>query len=173
LLLTGRRKSEVLELRWSDLDLEAGSMSLAATKTGAKRFLLSPGVVDLLRDAKARQQDDVRAGEEKGQPTAKQVSTEFVVRGHIAGQRLVNIQKPWDRIRARAALDDVRIHDLRHTYASQAAGRGLTLAEIGKLLGQTQLSTTQRYAHLFDDAERRAVSGLDEHFGNLVAAAGH
>jgi integrase len=69
---------------------------------------------------------------------------------------LVNLQKAWRRIRAKAGIEDVRIHDLRHSFASVAAGTGMSLPMIGKLLGHTQASTTQRYAHLAADPVRAA-----------------
>jgi site-specific recombinase XerD len=68
----------------------------------------------------------------------------------------VELQKPWRRIRAKANLTDVRIHDLRHNFASVGAGAGMSLPMIGKLLGHTQASTTQRYAHLAVDPVRAA-----------------
>jgi integrase len=80
----------------------------------------------------------------------------FVIAGKNTGARLINLQKPWRRIRAKAGLPDVRIHDLRHSFASVAAGKGMSLPVIGKLLGHTQASTTQRYAHLADDPLRVA-----------------
>jgi integrase len=70
----------------------------------------------------------------------------FVICGGRNGRHLVNLEKPWRAIRAKAGLDDVRLHDLRHSYASVAAGSGLSLPIIGKLLGHTQPQTTARYA---------------------------
>jgi integrase len=71
-----------------------------------------------------------------------------VITGHVEGQHLTDIQKPWRRIRSSAGLDDVRIHDLRHTFASHGVAMGQGLPIIGKLLGHTQPQTTSRYAHL-------------------------
>jgi xanthine dehydrogenase iron-sulfur cluster and FAD-binding subunit A len=68
----------------------------------------------------------------------------------------VELQKAWRRIRAKANLDDVRIHDLRHSFASVAVGAGMSLPMIGKLLGHTQPATTARYAHLAVDPIRAA-----------------
>ncbi len=81
-------------------------------------------------------------------------SDPIVIVGAKRGSHLVNLQKPWRRIRAKANLTDVRIHDLRHTFASLAAANGLSLPMIGALLGHTQVSTTARYAHLADDPLR-------------------
>jgi integrase len=80
----------------------------------------------------------------------------YVIAGKNRGARLINLQKPWRRIRAKANLDDVRIHDLRHSFASVAAGTGMSLPMIGKLLGHSQPVTTARYAHLAADPIRAA-----------------
>ena len=80
----------------------------------------------------------------------------YVIVGKKTGARLVNLQKPWRRIRANAGLGDVRIHDLRHSFASVAAGTGMSLPMIGKLLGHSQPVTTARYAHLATDPVRAA-----------------
>jgi integrase len=80
----------------------------------------------------------------------------YVICGRREGEHLVNLQKPWRRIREAAKLDDVRIHDLRHSFASVAAGSGQSLPVIGALLGHTQPQTTARYAHLSEDPLRAA-----------------
>jgi integrase len=84
----------------------------------------------------------------------------YVIPGKNAGARLINLHKPWQRLRARAGLNEVRIHDLRHSFASVAAGTGMSLPMIGKLLGHTQASTTQRYAHLAVDPVRAAADAI-------------
>ena len=75
----------------------------------------------------------------------------YVIAGQKEGARLINLQKAWRRIRATADLADVRLHDLRHSFASVAVGSGMSLPMIGKLLGHTQPATTARYAHLAAD----------------------
>jgi integrase len=90
-----------------------------------------------------------------------------VICGRKAGTHLVNLQKPWRAIRARADLSDVRIHDLRHSFASVAAAGGLSLPLIGAMLGHSQPATTARYAHLAADPVR-AASAL---VGGQIAAA--
>lgn len=87
---------------------------------------------------------------------------EFVISGDIPGQFATDLQKPWRRIRAEADLDDVRIHDLRHTYASQAILQGMNIPMVGKLLGHTQIQTTMRYAHLADAPVRQAASEVSD-----------
>src|SRR5438309_2118191 len=78
-----------------------------------------------------------------------------------------DLKRPWEAVAKRAGLDGVRLHDLRHTYASFGAGGGLGLPIIGKLLGHTQASTTARYAHLDNDPLRRATEAI----GGRIAAA--
>jgi integrase len=133
LALTGARLTEILTLRWAEVDLERQVLRLPDSKTGAKTIYLNDAAMDLLRTM------------------PRLAGNPYVVAGAKKGARLVNLQKPWRRIRARAGLEDVRIHDLRHSFASIAAGAGLSLPVIGKLLGHTQPVTTARYAHLAAD----------------------
>lgn len=156
LLLTGRRLSEVLTLQWKWVDLEAGLLALPDTKTGALRLPLATGAIALLKELRARPGYD----------------SVYVIPGRIKGQPLVNLQKPWRRLRALAGLEDVRIHDLRHSFASIAAGAGLSLLMIGKLLGHTQASTTQRYAHLQHDPIRAAANLIDLALASAIGANG-
>jgi hypothetical protein len=86
----------------------------------------------------------------------------FVICGRSPGRHLVNLEKPWRLIRSRAGLDDVRIHDLRHSFAAVAAGQGLSLPMIGKLLGHSQPQTTARYAHLAADPVQEANLRIGE-----------
>lgn len=139
LILTGARLSEIMLAEWDWVDREAGMLRLPDSKTGAKTIMLSGPALAVL-DAIPRIE---------GQP--------YVIAGRKPGMPLVNPAKPWDRIRKRAGLEGVRLHDLRHTFASAAVGTGLSLPMIGKLLGHTQASTTERYAHLHDDPVRRAA----------------
>jgi integrase len=90
-----------------------------------------------------------------------------VICGERPGQHLVNLQKPWRRIRKAAGLDDVRIHDLRHSFASVGASSGQSLIVIGKMLGHSQPATTARYAHLADDP----VKAASDEVGERIAAA--
>ncbi len=91
----------------------------------------------------------------------------YVICGERPGRHLVNLEKPWRRIRAAAKLDDVRLHDLRHSFASVAASGGQSLVVIGKLLGHSQPATTARYPHLADDPVRAASDAVGRH----IAAA--
>jgi integrase len=139
LLLTGARLNEILTLKWEWVDLEHDCIRLPDSKTGAKTIYLS---------APAKQ---VFAGIPRLQ------NNPHVICGKIGGSALVNLQKPWSLLRVRAGFGDVRIHDLRHSFASIAVASGMSLPLIGKLLGHSQPQTTQRYAHLADDPMRQAA----------------
>ncbi len=90
-----------------------------------------------------------------------------MITGAIEGAHLVNLQKPWTRIRKLADLEDVRIHDLRHSFASIGAASGLSLPIIGALLGHNQVKTTARYAHLVGDSLKDAANLI----GSKIRAA--
>ena len=144
LLLTGCRKSEVLTLRWDWVDAGRKCLRLPDSKTGAKVVPLASAALELL------------AG------TSREPGSDFVFptatgAGHYAG-----LQKDWERIRARAGLLNLRLHDLRHSFASFAVAEGQSLFMIGKVLGHKQTRTTEGYAHLATDpllavAERTAA----------------
>jgi integrase len=154
LLLTGARLSEILSLKWDYVDLERGLLLLPDSKTGRKPISLNAAAMDVLKDIP---QID-------GNP--------HVIVGHKTGARLVNLQKPWRRIRSIAGLDDVRIHDLRHTFASLAAASGASLPIIGKLLGHSQAATTQRYAHLTQDPLRETSQIVGNKIGDALSGRG-
>jgi integrase len=91
----------------------------------------------------------------------------YVICGEEPGHHLVNLEKPWRRVRKAAKLEDVRLHDLRHSFASVAASGGQSLVVIGKMLGHSQPATTARYAHLADDHVKAASNAV----GKQIAAA--
>ena len=134
LMLTGCRKSEILTLRWEDVALDAHELRLRDAKTGARVVSLSPAAVRVLEGLPRR----------PGDP--------WVIPGKKPGTHMRTLNDAWQRIRARAGLEDVRIHDLRHSYASRALALGESLPMIGKLLGHSQIETTARYAHLARDS---------------------
>ena len=147
LMLTGCRKSEVLTLRWSDVDLDAGELHLADSKTGPRAVQLPPTAVELL-EALPRRKGSIWVFPGKDRD------------GRYSGGGL---DHAWRTVRAAAGLEDVRLHDLRHSFASRALALGETLPVIGKLLGHSDIETTARYAHLAHDsihetAERIAQS---------------
>ena len=93
----------------------------------------------------------------------------WVIAGRLPGSHLTDLQRPWRRIRKQAGLEGVRIHDLRHSFASRALALGESLTMIGKLLGHTQVQTTARYAHLARDSIQTAAARITESIGgNLL-----
>ena len=151
LLLTGCRLNEILTLKWEHVDLENNALHLPDSKTGERTIHIGAATVECL--AGIERIDD----------------NPWVIAGHLSSSHLVNPGKPWRRIRARAGLDDVRIHDLRHTFASMAVSSGEGLPMIGKLLGHTQVQTTARYAHLFNEPVKQAAGNISS---NIAAALG-
>jgi integrase len=142
LILTGCRLSEIMSLQWSYVDLDVPALRLPDSKTGAKVVHVGQPVADLLRDA---QRIDGNL---------------WVIAGTLPGKPLSDLQPFWQRVRARAGVKDVRIHDLRHTFASTAVASGQGLPMIGKLLGHTQVQTTARYAHLAAEPVRMAADAV-------------
>ena len=151
LMLTGCRLGEIQTLRWEDVDLDAAELRLPDSKTGARMVPLSSAAVGVLTA--------LPRGE--GNP--------WVIVGRKPGTHLTDLQHPWRRIRARAVLDDVRIHDLRHSFASRALALGESLSMIGKLLGHTQVQTTARYAHLATDSVKASGSRVGDSIGLQIA----
>ena len=150
LLLTGARRNEVQTMRWADLDLAEGNWTKPGATTKQKtvhKVPLSAPAIQLLMEI--RLQEAVSAKLKK-----KEVS-EFVFPS-MDGHR-VEIKSQWAEICKAAGIVGARIHDLRHTYASVLASAGLSLPVIGALLGHTQIQTTMRYSHLFDDPLRKAT----------------
>jgi integrase len=139
LLLTGARRGEILGLTWAQVELERGLLRLPESKTGPRVIHLNAAALAILE----------RLPRVAGNP--------HVVVGDRRGAHLVNLNKPWRALRQVAQLEDVRLHDLRHTHASVGAAAGLGLPMIGALLGHTQAATTQRYAHLAADPVRAAA----------------
>ncbi|MEO9190318.1 MAG: site-specific integrase [Acetobacteraceae bacterium] len=128
LLLTGCRVGEVLSLRWQHVNFERRLLMLPDSKTGAKSVFLCQQAVDVL-GARPRV-----------------AGTDYVFTGDRPGKPIVSLRKTWDRVCRAAKIENVRLHDLRHSYASVGAAGGLSLPVIGALLGHSQPSTTARYA---------------------------
>lgn len=149
LSLTGARLNEILTLRWEHVDTENHILRLPDSKTGAKTIYLNPPALQVL--------DSIPRID--GNP--------YVICGGREGAYLVNLQKPWSRIRSVAGLDDVRIHDLRHSFASIAVASGMSLPLIGALLGHSQPQTTARYAHLADNPLKAAAAAIGERISVL------
>ena len=144
LLLTGCRRNEILTLRWKEVDLAAGELRLEETKTGARTVSLSPEAVAVLA-AIPRVEDNPH-----------------VIPGKKPGAPMRNLNDPWKLICRRAGIEDMRLHDCRHSFASRALALGEGLPAIGKLLGHTQVETTARYAHLAQDSVRDAATRISD-----------
>ena len=151
-LLTGLRKSELLQARWSDIDWEAEEITIPATKNGRPHYLpLSSAAMALLRQL------------------PRQHENPHLFPGREQGKGLVNIDKAWRRIRTAAGVPNVRLHDLRRTVGSWLAQSGNSLHLIGRVLNHRTPSTTQIYARFGNDHVRDALESLGQ---NIMAAAG-
>ena len=153
LILTGARKREVLDARWEDFDYERKLWRIHTTKLGKPRFLpMSDGVIQLL-DSVPRH-DCVWSF-----PNPKTLKP------------YVSIFYAWNTARKRAGLEDVRIHDLRHSFASFLVNAGRSLYEVQRLLGHTQIKTTQRYAHLSHDTLLDATNTVTSTLSSMLMPA--
>jgi integrase len=150
LMLTGCRLGEIMRLKWKYVDFAGRALRLPDSKTGAKVVYLGQPALDVLA-AIERIEDNP-----------------WVITGTLPGAPLYDLQPFWQRVRARAGLKDVRIHDLRHTFASTAVATGQGLPLIGKLLGHTQVQTTARYAHLAADPVKSAANQVAKEIANRL-----
>jgi integrase len=150
LILTGCRKSEILKLRWDEVDLAGGFLRLADSKTGAKQVYLGAPAKAVLVEL------------------PRQANSTFVLCSEQDGKHFVGLQKVWSRIRKRSGLCDVRLHDLRHSFASVGARSGESLLVIGKVLGHATSAATARYAHLSNDPVRRASESITRQIGDAL-----
>ena len=173
LATTGARKSEIEALRWQEVDFEISALRLRDSKTGAKLVPIGAPALAVLSDLAQQAEADhaaavAKAEAEGGEAPARSAYVFPASRGAVA--HWVGTDKLWRKVRSAAQLPDVRLHDLRHTFASLAigaAGGGNSLAMIGKLLGHADVKTTARYAHLADDPLRQAAERI-----SAAAAAG-
>jgi integrase len=139
-LMLGTRKSELLAMRWTDINLTARTWRIPETKAGNSHLLPLPGpVLEMLEDLPSHNK------------------SEWVFPGDGASGHIVEPAKAWQRIRKRAGVPDVRIHDLRHTLASWLVAQGFNLPLIGRALNHTQVATTARYVHMALDPVRAAL----------------
>src|ERR1700730_15837022 len=153
LILTGCRLGEIMRLKWDYVNFEGRALRLPDSKTGAKTVHLGQPAFDALT-AIARVNDNP-----------------WVITGTLPEAPLYDLQPFWQRVRARAGLKDVRIHDLRHTFASTAVAAGQGLPMIGKLLGHTHVQTTARYAHLAVDPVKSAADSVSSAIAALLQAS--
>lgn len=149
LVFTGARKGEIEALRWDAVDLECGYLQLADSETGQKAIPLNAGALEILSKL------------------SRFEGTPFVFPAHRGEGHYEGTPKVWRIIRRMAGLEDVRLHDLRHSFASIAVSGGASLPIIGALLGHADSATTQRYAHLHDDPLKAASEAV----GTKIAAA--
>ncbi len=150
LALTGARKNEIARLRWSELDLERGMLRLRDSKTGPKVIPLGEAALELFAAVPANGSKYVFPDRRKPhEPTS-------------------NLDWAWVGIRRKAGLEDVRMHDLRHTFASAGLASGEGLPLIGKLLGHAHVATTSRYAHLADDPIRAAADRISRNVAETL-----
>jgi integrase len=146
LILTGARKREVLDAKWEDFDLQRSQWRIPTTKAGRPRYVpISAGVVNLLACIPRNNSPYVFANPKTGKP-------------------YVSIFNGWNTARKQAGLAEVRIHDLRHSFASFLINGGRSIYEVQRILGHTQIKTTQRYAHLSHDTLLDAADIV----GNLI-----
>ncbi len=143
LILTGARFSEILALKWDYIDLDQREITLPDSKTGKKTIQLGEPAAELLMTM------------------PRYVGSPYVIPGQKAGQHLIGLPHIWMRIREKAGLPSVRIHDLRHSFASSAARAGMSLPFIGALLGHRELATTNRYVHLMSDPLKVAANTVE------------
>jgi integrase len=149
LILTGARLREILHAKWEQVDAERGLIFLADSKTGRKPLYLSAAAQEVLAVLPRME----------GNP--------HLIAGAKEGTPRSDLKKPWAAVSRAAGLEGVRLHDLRHSFASIGAGASLGLPIIGKLLGHSQPATTARYAHLDADPMRRAANTI----GATISAA--
>lgn len=162
LIFTGCRRNEILTLKWEHVDFERGCLRLPDSKTGAQMVPLGAPAIELLSGLSRIE----------GNP--------YVLPGAVPGRHYVALEKAWRRLRGKAGLDDVRLHDLRHSFASTGAAAGESLVLIGALLGHSNPATTARYAHLSNDplkaaADRiagRIAGAMSGKPGDVVALSG-
>jgi integrase len=164
LLLTGCRRDEILCARWEYVDFERQCLRLPDSKTGAKVVPLAAAALELLA---ALQQADKGewvlpgAAPKGGKPTVRGVPGAGP--GHYTG-----LQKAWEKVRERAGLPGLRLHDLRHSFASFAIADGATLYMVGKVLGHKQARTTEGYAHLAADPVRAVADRAANRIANAM-----
>ena len=150
LILTGCRKSEILSLKWSEVDFEIGCLRLDDSKTGQKIVMLGAPPLQLLAN----------------QP--KQENSEYIFPAMKGKGHYVGLPKAWERIRKLAELDGVRLHDLRHSFASVGAGAGMGLQMVGKLLGHSDPKTTARYSHIADNPIKEAADRISGTIASIM-----
>lgn len=147
-LFTGARLREILHMRWDEYDPSRGVVFVPDSKTGKKLLVLSEAATAVI--------------------DALPVSGTYIIAGQDPNEPRADLKRPWARIRKHAGLDDVRLHDLRHSFASVGVGGGYGLPIVGKLLGHTQARTTQKYAHLDTEPMRRVTDEIGRRISSAI-----
>ncbi len=153
LAMTGARKSEVVRLRWDEVDLGTNCLRLRDSKTGAKIIPLGKAASDLIK-AQSKLSDSIW------------VFPSFKTDGRTP---FAGIEKIWQKVRLKLKMPTIRIHDLRHSFASVGVTGGASLPIIGAILGHREVSTTQRYAHLTDNPVRAAADLISAQIEGAMA----
>ena len=151
LMLTGCRSGEIMSLRWEYVDLELGELRLPESKTGSKVVHLGEPAVAVLQGIPRREGDP------------------WVLPGAKLGSHIAYLHDSWTRILERAGIENLRIHDLRHSFASGGLLVGEGLPMIGKLLGHTRVQTTARYAHLANDPVKAAANRIASRIADVAS----
>ncbi len=156
LILTGARKREVLDAKWQDFDFTRRIWRIPMSKSGKARHVpLSDGAMTLLA------------------AMARKPGCDWAFANSDTGKPYVSVFCAWDNARKKAGLADVRLHDLRHSFASLLINSGRTLYEVQHILGHTQVKTTQRYAHLSQDTLLAAANTATAAVGAVMLPVMH
>jgi integrase len=144
LATTGARKGEIVSLRWSEVDMERGFLRLGDSKTGAKAIPIGAPALQVIECVE-------RVGD-----------SPFVFPASKGAGHFQGVERVWRKVRQAAGLPELRLHDLRHSFASVGLARGSTLPIIGAILGHADVKTTSRYAHLADDPVKQAADAISK-----------
>jgi len=151
LIYTGARKREVLEVKWSDINFDQGSWKISKNKSNKVRHVpLSEGALETLsavRDKSTCQHSSLRVNQ-----------NDFIFANPSTGKPFSSFFYSWDKARIQAGMPDLRVHDLRHSFASFLVNAGRSIYEVKELLGHADIKTTSRYAHLSQESLKAAVS---------------
>ena len=154
LLLTGARRNEITHARWEHVDLEASTLFVPLSKSGKPRHVfLNADAVDVLKSI------------------PRLPSNPYVFPSPVTGRPCASVYFPWHRIRTKAGLADVRLHDLRHSFASALVNDGKGLYAVQRLLGHTTGKATQRYAHLARETLADAAEAMGKVVGPILKSA--
>lgn len=154
LLMLGCRKRELLEARWEDVDLDRRTWFIPMSKSGrARNVPLSSAAIEVFRSL------------------PRWEGCTYVIPNPATLRPFGNLHYPWDKVRRAAGLDGVSMHDLRHSFASNLVNSGRSIYEVGKLLGHSQVKTTQRYAHLSDTVLMSAMEEAASAVGDIWVKA--